>query len=158
MCTTFANVCRRNLLKKNYECARLLLKKKWLRATVFTTSPTIADIAILFVVILATVEVLPIVANSTMSLTMTMTTAPVFHGYDSIADILFGVESAVAIQWVFVEFFRVEECRRILVLDRPSLHVIPLHLEKFVNRHVTQVCRILSFQYKMIFVSISFSP
>ena len=54
--------------------------------TVFTTSPSTVDLAILLVVVLATVEVLPIVANSTMSLTMTMTTTPVY-GYDSIAGI-----------------------------------------------------------------------
>ena len=52
-------------------------------------------------VVLAVVGVLPIVAISIMSFTMTMTT-PVFHGYDSIAGILLGVESAIANQWVFV--------------------------------------------------------
>ena len=81
-----------------------------------------------------------------MSLTMTMTTPPVFLGYDSIADTLLGVESVVANQRVFVEYIVVEECRRVLALDKI-----------FVNRHVTQVCRILQFQYKMICVSISFS-
>ena len=39
-------------------------------------------------------------ANSTMSSTMTMTTAPVFHRYDSIFGILLGVESVTANQWV----------------------------------------------------------
>ena len=47
-------------------------------------------------VVLAIVVVLPIVAGSTMSVMMTMTTAPVFHGYDSIASILLGVVSATA--------------------------------------------------------------
>ena len=64
-----------------------------------------------------------------MSLTMTMTTAAVFHGYDSIAGILLGVESVSANQRVFVGIFVLEECRRFLVLvGKPSLHVIPLHL------------------------------
>ena len=58
---------------------------------------------------LATVEVLPIVAHFTISLTMTMTTAPVFHGYDSIAGIRLGVESVIANQWVCVESFLVED-------------------------------------------------
>ena len=44
------------------------------------TSSTIVDLVILLFV-LATIEVLPIVANSTTSLTMTMTTVRVFHGY-----------------------------------------------------------------------------
>ena len=81
-----------------------------------------------FLFTLASVEVLPIVANSTMSLTMKMTTALLFHGYDSIADIRLEVENVVANQWVFVESFLGEGCRRILVLDKPSLHVISLHL------------------------------
>ena len=67
-----------------------------------------------------------------MSLTMTMTTAPVFHGYDSIAGILLGVESVTANQWVFVGIFDVEECERFLVLVRkPSLHVTSVHLLSF---------------------------
>ena len=89
---------------------------------------TIVDLVILLVFVLATVEVLPIVANSTTSLTMTMTTAPVFHGYDSIAGIRLAVESLFANQWVFVGFFVVEECRRFLVLSEPWLHLISLHL------------------------------
>ena len=115
----------------------------------YFTSPTIADLAILLVSILATVEV----ANSTMSLTMTMTTASVFHGCDSIAGIRLGVESVLANQeMVFVESFLVEECGRILVLDKPSVHVVSLHLEKIiVNRHVTRVCRILPFRHKNVF-------
>ena len=66
--------------------------------TVFTTSPTILDLAILLFATLASVEDFPSFANSTMSLTMTMTTAPVFHGYDSIAGIRLGVENVVANQ------------------------------------------------------------
>ena len=96
-------------------------KVQWLRATVFTTSLTIVDLAILLVFVLATVEVLPIVAYSTTSLTMTMTTAPVFQGYDSIAGIRLAVESLIANHWVVVGFFVVEECRRILVLGKPWL-------------------------------------
>ena len=49
-------------------------------ATIFATSPTIFDLATHLVATLATVEDFPSVANSTMSLTMMMTTAPVFHG------------------------------------------------------------------------------
>ena len=77
-----------------------------------------------------------------MSLTMTMTTVPVFHGHDSIADTLLGVESVVANQWVFVGSFVVEECRRILVLGK-SLHVISLHLQNF--RESTCVPRFVGF-------------
>ena len=88
--------------------------------TVFTISPTIADLAILLFATLATVENFPSVANSTMSLTMT--TAPVFHRYDSTAGFRLEVENVVANQWVSVE-----ECRRSLVLDEPSLHVVSLH-------------------------------
>ena len=84
-----------------------------------------------FDVVLAIVGVLPIVANSTMSLTMTMTTAPVFHRYDSIVGNLLGVESVIANQWVFVGIFVVEECKRLLVLvGEPSMHVMSLHLCK----------------------------
>ena len=46
----------------------------------------------------------------------------------SIAGIRPGVESVVANQWVFVEAFLVEGCRRSLALDEPSLHVVSLHL------------------------------
>ena len=93
-----------------------------------------------------------------MSLTMTMTTAPVFHGYDSIAGILLGVESEIAKLMVFVGISVVEECGRFLVLiGKPSLHVISLHLEKIVNRHLTQVRQIFPCQYKLTCVSISFS-
>ena len=59
---------------------------------------------------------------------MTMTTEAAFHGYDPIAGIRLGVENEVASQWVFVVSFLVEGRRRILVLDKPSLHVISLHL------------------------------
>ena len=79
-------------------------------------------------VVLAIVGFLPIVANSTMSLTVTMTTAPLFHRYDSIVGILLGIESVIANQWVFVGIFVVEECTRFLdLVDEPSLHVISLH-------------------------------
>ena len=60
-----------------------------------------------------------------------MTTAPVFHGYDSIAGILLGVVSVTAHQWVFVGIFDLEEFRSFLVLvGEPSLHVILLFLKK----------------------------
>ena len=103
-------------------------KGQWLRATVFTTSLTIVDLVILLVFFFATVEVLPIVAYSTISLTMTMTTAPVFQGYDSIAGIRLAVESLIANQSVVVGFFVVEECRRLLVPSKPWLYLISLHL------------------------------
>ena len=81
-----------------------------------------ANLAVLAVdVVLAIVGVLPIVADSTMSLTMTMTTAPVFHRFDSIVYILLGVESVIANQWLFVGIFNLEEYRRFLVpVGEPS--------------------------------------
>ena len=57
-----------------------------------------------------------------------MTTEPVFHGYDTIAGIRLGVENVVANHWVVVVSCLVEGCRRTLVLDEQSLHVISLHL------------------------------
>ena len=82
-------------------------------------------------VVLAMVGVLPIVANSTMTLTMTMTTAPVFHRYDSTVIILLGVESNCKSMGLCRGIFVVVECRRFLVhVGKPSLHVISLHLEK----------------------------
>ena len=77
---------------------------------------------------------------------------------DSIAGIRLAVESLIANQWVFVGFFVVEEWRRFLVLSKQWLHLISLYLQKiFVNPHVTRVCRVLPFQCKVIFVSVSFS-
>ena len=58
-------------------------------------------------VFLAIDAVLPIVADSTMSLTMT--TTPVFHGYDSIADNRVGLVSVTARQWAFAWIFDLEE-------------------------------------------------
>ena len=63
-----------------------------------------------------------------MSLTRTMTTAPVFHRYDTVAGIRLGVENIVANQWASVVSFLVEGCRRTLVLDEQWLHVLSLHL------------------------------
>ena len=65
-----------------------------------------------------------------MSLTMTVTTAPVFHGYDSIAGILLGVKSVIGNQWVFVGFFVVEEWWRIFVLRKP---IVPPDFTVSVN-------------------------
>ena len=106
---------------RNYECARSVQTRWGLRVTAFTTSPTIVDLATLLVATLATVEDFPSVANSTMSLTMTMTTTPVFHGYASIAGIRLEVENVVANQWVFVVSFLVERCKRSLVLGDPAI-------------------------------------
>ena len=62
-----------------------------------SSPPIRANLVVLAIgVVLPFVGVIPIVAGSTMSLTMTMTTAPVFHGYDSIAGILLGVVSVTA--------------------------------------------------------------
>ena len=92
------------------------------------------------------------VANSTVSLTMimTMTTAPVFRGYDSIAGIRLGVENVVANQWDFVVPFLVEECWHFLVLDKLSSHVISVHLWRFVKRHDTWDVWVFPSQYKLI--------
>ena len=75
-----------------------------------TISPTVADLATRLVAPFATVENLPSVANSTVSLTMTMTmtTAPVFHGCDSVTGTLLGVESVVANEWTSVRIFDVK--------------------------------------------------
>ena len=111
---------------------KTLAKRAMAQSDCIYTSPTIVDLVILLFV-LATVKVLPIVAYPTTSLTMTMTmtTAPVFHGYDSIAGIRLAVESLIAYQWVFVGFFVVEECIGFLVLNKPWLHVVSLHLSTF---------------------------
>ena len=53
-------------------------------------------VVLAIVVVLSILDILPIVANSTMSLTTTMTMAPVFHRYDSIAGILLGVVNVTA--------------------------------------------------------------
>ena len=66
-------------------------------------------------VVLAIVGVLHIVAG-TMPLMMTMTTAPVFHGYDSISGIRLGVVSVTAGSWTFVGILDPEECKRFLTL------------------------------------------
>ena len=60
----------------------------------------------IFDVVLAIVGVLPIVADTTMSLTMT--TAPVFHRFDSSVSILLGVESVIENQLVFVGIYKWE--------------------------------------------------
>ena len=92
------------------------------------TTPTIFDLATHLVATLATVKDFPIVAKSTMSLTMTMKTAPVFHEYDSMVGTRLGVKNVVLNQWVVVESFPVKGCWCGLVLDEASLHVVSLHL------------------------------
>ena len=107
--------------QRNLQCDLWQFRKSVLIRPIPAIHADLVDLAI--DVVLTIVGVLPIVANSTMSLTRTTTTAPVFHRYDSIVGILLGVESVIANQWVFVGIFVVEECRRFLVLvGGPSLH------------------------------------
>ena len=82
--------------KKNRLTCQVVWRFK--KSVLTRSSPAIcANLVVLAVgVVLPIVGVLPIVAVSTVSLTMTITTAPVFHGYDSIAGIRLGVVSVTA--------------------------------------------------------------
>ena len=88
-CTTFADVCRRNAKQKS--TGKDTMQKKVGR---FKKSVLIRPIPATHanLVVLATVVVLPIVG--VLPTIAGFTTAPVFHGYDSIAGIRLGVVRA----------------------------------------------------------------
>ena len=87
-----------------------------------------------------------------------MTTAPEFHGHDSIVCTRLGVESVVANQWLVVKSFPVEGCRCTpcpwwAIVVR-CFHCIS---EFFMNRHDARICRILPLKHEVVSVSQSFS-